>query len=485
MPSIVIPPVVEPIRRQPLPDPTTPKRPPEPPNSIGNDGADTVRRQPQPDPITPKRPPEPLNLIGTDGADTLYGSKGNDVYSAGAGNDLINGSAGNDSISGGAGIDTLDYSGLNADITLSRGGVITKSGGMGVDTIAGFDVELIKGNANRINTIDGSGGTTAAINVDLSTNSLEITGLPVIGSAKLTVVNFSNVNGSENNDVIIGDANANTLNGGGGNDTISGGGGDDLLLGSSGSDVYRGGTGADTLSYEAFAGGITLVRGGTIIKADGSVDTIADFSVETIIGTKGAVNTIDGSTGVTAALNVDLSKQNLTITGLPFIGTAALTVKNFTDVNGSENADIITGDKGGNRLIGNGGNDILAGLGGKDILTGGAGADTFVFGLGDSLLSGFDQITDLEIGVDSIDGWAATAVANAGRAASLNAGDISKVLFGNNFLANGAAAFVVGATGGDRTFLALNDSQVGFQAGKDLLVEITGFSGNLSNLAIV
>ena len=436
------------------------------------------------EPIATTRPPL-LNLIGTGAADILYGNRDNNVYLAGAGADLINGSGGNDSLSGGAGIDTLDYGSLNADITFSRGGVITKSGGNGVDTIAAFDIEVIKGNANRINTIDGSSGTTAAINVDLSSNSLEITGLPGIGSAKLTVINFSNVNGSENNDVILGDAKANTLNGAGGNDTISGGGGDDLLLGSSGSDVYWGGAGADSLSYEALAGGVTLVRGGTIIKADGSVDTIADFSVETIVGTKGAVNTIDGSTGVTAALNVNLSTRNLTITGLPFIGTAALTVKNFTDVKGSENADLITGDLGANRLLGNGGNDILKGLGGKDILTGGAGADTFVFGYGDSLLSGFDQITDLAIGVDAIDGWTASAVKGVGRATSLNANDLGKLLFGNNFLANGAAAFVLGSTGGDRTFLALNDAQVGFQAGKDLLVEITGFSGNLSNLTIV
>lgn len=436
------------------------------------------------EPIATTRSPL-LNLIGTGAADILYGNRDNNVYLAGAGADLINGSGGNDSLSGGAGIDTLDYGSLNADITFSRGGVITKSGGNGVDTIAAFDIEVIKGNANRINTIDGSSGTTAAINVDLSSNSLEITGLPGIGSAKLTVINFSNVNGSENNDVILGDAKANTLNGAGGNDTISGGGGDDLLLGSSGTDVYRGGAGADSLSYEALAGGVTLVRGGTIIKADGSVDTIADFSVETIVGTKGAVNTIDGSTGATAALNVNLSNQNLTITGLPLIGTAALTVKNFTDVKGSENVDLITGDRGANRLVGNGGNDILTGLGGKDLLTGGAGADTFVFGYGDSLLSGFDQITDLAIGVDAIDGWAASAVKGVGRATSLNANELGKLLFGNNFLANGAAAFVVGSTGGDRTFLALNDAQVGFQAGKDLLVEITGFSGNLSNLAIV
>ena len=426
---------------------------------------------------------------GSKGDDVIFGDAKDNVLQGGGGDDLIVGSAGNDILSGGSGFDTLDYSRLKADITFSEGKRIIKSGSMGVDTIKSnnraIDFEVIRGNAKRVNTIDYSGSINAAIIADLSSNLLAITGLPAIGSAKLTVINFSNVNGSENNDVIIGDDKANTLNGAGGNDTISGGGGDDLLLGSSGTDVYRGGAGADTLSYEALAGGVTLVRGGTIIKADGSVDTIADFSVETIVGTKGAVNTIDGSTGATAALNVNLSNQNLTITGLPFIGTAALTVKNFTDVKGSENADLITGDRGANRLIGNGGNDILTGLGGKDILTGGTGADSFVFGYGDSLLSGFDQITDLAIGVDSIDGWAAASVKSAGRATSLNANDLGKVLFGNTFLANGAAAFVVGSTGGDRTFLALNDSQLGFQAGKDLIVEITGYTGSLSNLAIV
>jgi len=171
MASVVLPPVLEPLVAQPIAEPAS-----------------------------TRKPPAPINLIGTDGADTLSGNKDNNIYAAGAGADLINGSAGNDSMGGGSGIDTLDYSGLNADITFSRGGVITKSGGMGVDTIAAFDIEVIKGNAKRINTIDGSSGTTAAINVDLSSNSLEITGLPGIGSAKLTVINFSNVNGSENND---------------------------------------------------------------------------------------------------------------------------------------------------------------------------------------------------------------------------------------------------------------------------------------------
>jgi serralysin len=43
-------------------------------------------------------------------------------------------------------------------------------------------------------------------------------------------------------------------------------------------------------------------------------------------------------------------------------------------------------------------------------------------------------------------------------------------------LGNGATA---------RTFLALNDSTAGFLASTDALVEITGSSGSLANLAVV
>ena len=44
-------------------------------------------------------------------------------------------SAGSDSLSGGAGADIIDYSRVNADLTFSRGGILTKTGGLGTDTI--------------------------------------------------------------------------------------------------------------------------------------------------------------------------------------------------------------------------------------------------------------------------------------------------------------------------------------------------------------
>ena len=434
----------------------------------------------------PSRPaPLPVNLVGTDNDDILVGDAGNNTYSAGAGNDTLLATAGHDTFSGGAGLDVLDYSRLNADLTFSRGGILSKSGGMGTDRITAFDIEVIRANPNRINTIDGATGTTAWVNVNLATKSLVINNLPGIGSASLTVENFQNVNGSDNNDIIVGDDKANVLNGLGGNDSISAGGGNDTLIGSSGSDTYRGGLGVDTLTYKDQTQAVTLVRGGTILKGDGSVDTIADFSVEVIEGAKGLANTIDGSTGQTASLAVDLSKNSLIINNLPVIGSASLVVTHFTNVKGSENADSIIGSSAANQLVGGGGNDVLTGLGGADLLTGGSGNDSFIFGRGHSQLMAMDWITDLQIGSDIIDAYVrAGAVQNLGTVNSLTGADLSQFLNAQIFRADSAASFTLGSGSATRTFLAFNDNQFGFQANQDSLVEITGYSGQLSQLQV-
>ncbi|MCP9809188.1 hypothetical protein KBY58_07050 [Cyanobium sp. HWJ4-Hawea] len=329
-----------------MPPANSAKRPPIVAPLIGAAPAPAPAPAPSPAPAPAPRP-LPLNLLGGAGNDVLVGDNSSNNYSGGDGNDRFLATAGSDSISGGAGIDTLDYSGLNADITLSRGGVISKSGGLGTDTIASFDVEVIQANPNRRNVIDGS-------------------------------------------------------------------------------------------------------------------------------------------TGTTATMTVDLSKESLTINNLPFVGSASLVVKGFQDVVGSENADTITGSNFANNLNGGGGNDLLRGLGGGDILTGGAGSDTFAYGMGDSLLSGFDRITDLVIGTDVIDGWSAVGkVSQLGRVASLDLAEVGNLLNGRNFSANDAVTFSLGAGSNNRTFLALNDGQAGFQGGSDGIIEITGFSGDLSRLTVV
>ena len=120
-----------------------------------------------------------------------------------------------------------------------------------------------------------------------------------------------------------------------------------------------------------------------------------------------------------------------------------------------------------------------------DVLTGDAGVNTFtVANLTDSLLGSSDIITNLEIGTDNIDGpnaVAANDVAQLGDAVILAEIAIHEVLTPENFVAHGAASFTVG----NQTFLALNNGVPGYSAPDDAIVEITDFSGSLSDLAIV
>jgi hypothetical protein len=54
------------------------------------------------------------------------------------------------------------------------------------------------------------------------------------------------------------------------------------------------------------------------------------------------------------------------------------------------------------------------------------------------------------------------------------------------FAANGAAVFAYDdMSDGLRTFVAINDRQAGFSASTDAVLEITGYSGVLSQLSII
>jgi hypothetical protein len=133
--------------------------------------------------------------------------------------------------------------------------------------------------------------------------------------------------------------------------------------------------------------------------------------------------------------------------------------------------------------------DLITNSASVDVLTGLGGADTFrISNLRHSLLRSYDQITDLDIGSDRVDGPRTVTAADLrelGRAASLTSMAVGAVLTSAAFRPNGAATFTISASGGTRTYLALNDGTAGFQAAEDAIVEITGFRGSLSVLAIV
>ena len=147
----------------------------------------------------------------------------------------------------------------------------------------------------------------------------------------------------------------------------------------------------------------------------------------------------------------------------------------------------ITGNPG--YISGNNSANVLRSGSGADVLTGLGGADVFeISSASVSLLASPDRITDFAIGIDRLDGPTAVAaaqVANLGAVASLTEAAVLAQLDGTTFLARQAATFTFGSGPTPRTFVAFNDGVAGFQAATDGVIEITGYSGDLRNLAVI
>ena len=139
-------------------------------------------------------------------------------------------------------------------------------------------------------------------------------------------------------------------------------------------------------------------------------------------------------------------------------------------------------------VTGNGSDNLLKSGSGVDVLTGLGGADVFqVSRLSTSLLASPDRITDFAIGIDRLDGPYAVAssqLANLGAVTALTELGVSAQLTAATFLAEQAATFSFGTGSTARTFVAFNDGMAGFQAASDAVLEITGYTGDLRNLAV-
>ena len=145
------------------------------------------------------------------------------------------------------------------------------------------------------------------------------TGTAEYGPVSETFVNFENLIGSSNDDILIATGAAANI--------ISGGDGDDLIAGGGGTDILDGGAGNDTNSFQGIG-----------------FDVVASLA--------------DGTASY---------------------GPVNETFVNFENLLGSSNNDSLTGDAGANVLSGADGDDVLNGGAGNDTLDGGAGIDTAVF----------------------------------------------------------------------------------------------------------
>jgi Ca2+-binding RTX toxin-like protein len=161
------------------------------------------------------------------------------------------------------------------------------------------------------------------------------------------------LNGTPNDDVIIGNGGADRINGGGGNDKICGGSGGDVIKGGPGNDQLFGQDGPDTLSGGA---------GADVLSGGAGVDTVT-------------------YSGLTADENIDLADNGANDGASGEGDDIRPDVENAIGGNGN---DDLEGNDAANQLYGGPGADFMFGLGGNDSLNGETGFD-HLFGEGDGV----------------------------------------------------------------------------------------------------
>ncbi|WP_373991480.1 beta strand repeat-containing protein [Duganella sp. BuS-21] len=246
------------------------------------------------------------NLVATNSGDTLNGFGGNDVLTGRNGADVINGGAGNDFINvRGGGSDTVDGGDGNDRVTyystagqlvvdLEAGTADDGSGNIdhlsSIERISGSSgyADIISGRADTNETLYGNAGndtldggvggsdTTGYIFVAFGGSGVEVnlgTGSSSGADGNDVLINFENIEGSNNNDTLTGDDGANTIWGFHGDDQLTGAGGNDTLIGGAGNDTaYYSGNRAD-YTLTTLANGDTLVQDDRNGSPDGT-DTV-------------------------------------------------------------------------------------------------------------------------------------------------------------------------------------------------------------------
>jgi len=371
------------------------------------------------------------NAIGGTGNDTLMGNLANNALTGGAGNDLLMGYEGNDTLAGMVGNDTL-------------------SGGVGNDVLNG-----------------GAAGSDTAAYTDSGSAvsvSLALQGSPqnTIGAGTDTLSNIENLNGSNFNDTLTGDANANVLDGLAGNDKLSGNAGNDTLIGEAGNDTMSGGAGNDKLTGLT---GDDSLNGGT---GNDSMDGGA------------AGNDTASYADAPAAVTVSLARQGA---AQNTIGAGVDTLSNFENLTGSAFNDTLTGDSKANMLNGLAGNDTLNGGLGNDVMDGGAaGSDTASYAdagtavsvslaqqgsAQDTVGAGTDTLTNFENLTGSARNDTLTGDGNGNILSGLAGNDVLTGNAGNDTLMGGAGSDMLFGNAGTDSFVF----DAGF--GKDTIADFT------------
>ncbi|MCC5668067.1 hypothetical protein LC653_30385, partial [Nostoc sp. CHAB 5784] len=138
-------------------------------------------------------------------------------------------------------------------------GTITKADGFGTDQI--FQIETVIADASVANnTIDASESLAGvSITADLEAESISANNVPELETLTFNVLNFVNVIGTNESDIIAGDDQNNQLFG---ND------GDDSIIGGQDNDILTGGFGADKFIFNSVNEGLDIIKDYNFAESD-------------------------------------------------------------------------------------------------------------------------------------------------------------------------------------------------------------------------
>jgi serralysin len=311
-------------------------------------------------------------LSGLGGDDTIVGGRGNDILNGGLGDDLLRGGQGRDRLIGGLGDDWADYRDANAPVTASlanrainRGEAAGDSylsierlrGGRFDDTLIGNSRSNVLEGVTGADILNGRGGFDFARYKSAPagvTASLENPAINTGHATGDTYISIEGLQGSDFNDVLVGNAGANILVGGRGADALDGRDGFDFVRYDMGNFGNRG-----------IAANLADPTGNTGTAAG---DTYA--SIEGLVGTRFA----DRLTGDAAANRLQGQSGD-------------------DRLNGGLGNDMITAGSGNDRLNGGEGNDRLNGESGRDI---------FIFDTALNAVENVDTIRKFSVKNDTI-----------------------------------------------------------------------------------
>jgi Ca2+-binding RTX toxin-like protein len=284
-------------------------------------------------------------LIGSDGQNRLEGGWGEDRIEGRGGNDALTGGRGADLIDGGSGEDQVNYR--------SEQGDSNDFGAHGV-------IVNLSNDALTNVSVPGIDPTTVAAHTAIDT----------FGSTD-QLISIENVNGTDDDDIIVGGQGENQLVGNDGDDLLIGGGADDFSA-----DFLRGGRGNDTMIGGAHQDESNRVDYNAEAEENnpdaGTHGVIVNFSTDELVGV---------SVGGIATTNVAAG------TAIDAYGDTD-TLQNIQNANGTRFDDFIVGGDERNDLEGRGGNDTIIGGNGENHLRGDDGNDILIGGSQDDFING-------------------------------------------------------------------------------------------------